>query len=201
MTGEVLAQCSIELRCFLKRDSVPCILEPKHASIANASSESVGLSGAYQDVLARSNQKRGGIDLREAGPGRVAPNRMELSKDSAKRRRPVQANAQMRAHRLSTDRLEKLGRIEQARKGFHPSSRAAEKPFEKQPHPLRCRERGDRRSIVSGDQGKTSTAVRRTKRDLLRDHATHRNAHDVGSTPAKIVHDPNGVVGHRGNGP
>lgn len=63
MKGKVFAQRCIERRRFLKGDSVPRVLETKDACVGNARGESVGLGGAYQDVLAGSNQKRGGFDL------------------------------------------------------------------------------------------------------------------------------------------
>ena len=53
---------------------------------------------------------------------------------------------------------------------------------------------------MRGDQGEAPATVRRAKRDLLSDHASHRNADDVGPIPPKVVHDPNRIIRHRGNG-
>ena len=200
MPRDVLAQRRIELRGFLKGDAVPRVIETLHTGVGNARGESVGLCGAYQDVFARTDQKRGRLDLRETRPCRVARDRMELSKDSSKRGRSVQAHTQMRAHPFRPDRLEELRGVEQARKGLHPNLAAAEQPFEKQTHPFERRKRGDRRAIVSRDQRETLATVGRTKRDLLRDHASHRHTDDVRPIPTKIVHDPDRIFGHRRNG-
>ncbi len=114
MMRKVRSQARIELRCFLKGDAMPRVVETQHAGVGNARGEPVGLGGSDQDVFAGANQKRWSFDLRETRPRGVARNRVELSEDGSKRGRPVQADAQMRAHRFGTDRIEELRGIEQA---------------------------------------------------------------------------------------
>ena len=59
--------------------------------------------------------------------------------------------------------------------------------------------RRDRGATVRGDQGQALATVRGTKRELLGDHAAHRDTDDVGPVPPKVVQDPYRVVGHRGD--
>ena len=64
MMRKVRSQRRVELRCFLKGDAMPRVIETQHTGLGNARGEPVGLAGANQDVLAGANQKRWSFDLR-----------------------------------------------------------------------------------------------------------------------------------------
>lgn len=56
------------------------------------------------------------------------------------------------------------------------------------------------RAGAGGNEGERSDPRGVMEADVLRDHASHADAHDVGLGPFQVVHQEGGVVGELGHG-
>jgi len=197
--GEVFPQCSVELCGLLEGHSMARVVKAVNAGVGNAFRQSIRLRRPNQDVFSRANEKSRQIDLRKARLGRVSPYCIELAQHRSESWRVPEAYIEMRADRVGPDRFEKIVGIEQTWQRTHPVLGTAKEPLKEEPQPSGRREGRDPRATVRRDQRQTLATVCGTKGELLRDHAPHRHAHDVGPIPTKVVEDPDRVVGHRRN--
>ena len=93
----------IELGGFLKGDAMPRVVEAKHTGTRNARSKTIGLRRANQDVETWAHEKRRVLDPRQSRLGRMAHDRVKLSKHGSKRRGAAQPDVHMFAE-LTADR-------------------------------------------------------------------------------------------------
>lgn len=131
----------------------------------------------------------------------MPPYRVELTEDGPKGGWTSEAHLQMRTERVGLHGFEKLVWVEQTRQRAQTRARSAEEPLKEELHALERRKGGNRRATVRRDQGEALAAVGRAERELLSDHAPHRNADHVRSVPREVIQDPNGIVGHAWHGP